>query len=164
MAFLLQRRCRTLLNDEAAAEDALQNAFVKFMHHKRALRAAANPVAWMYRVVDRCCFDQIRRRKYRRADSIDDPENDPNPHPGIDLEARNVVIRILHALREPRMRGGHHGLCRWYESGRHCRNTRVVAAYDMETTRRGRTWGLACPVRRRWRASRETQRPSPETN
>jgi RNA polymerase sigma-70 factor (ECF subfamily) len=99
--FLILRRCRTLLNDEAAAEDALQDAFMKFMHHKEAWRAAANPIAWMYRVVDRCCFDQLRRRKHRRADSIDDHENEPNPCPGVDVEARNIVIRILHALSEP---------------------------------------------------------------
>lgn len=99
--FLLQRRCRTLLRDDAAAEDALQDAFMKLLQHKRAFRAAENPLAWMYRVVDRCCFDQLRKRKHRRADSIDDHANEPASHPGIDVEARDAIVRILHSLSEP---------------------------------------------------------------
>lgn len=100
--FLLQRRCRTLLGDEAAAEDALQDAFVKFMRHGSELRAAENRLAWMYRVVDRCCFDQLRRRKHRRAAPIEDHVNeaDPGPPPGTDVEARNAIIRVLDSLSE----------------------------------------------------------------
>src|SRR5580704_7734522 len=98
--FLLQRRCRTLLRDEAAAADALQDAFVKFIGASGELRAAENPVAWMYRVVDRCCFDQLRRAKHRRAEPIDDDESLAAAHPGVDHEARNAALRILHELTE----------------------------------------------------------------
>jgi RNA polymerase sigma-70 factor (ECF subfamily) len=99
--FLLQRRCRTLLRDEAAAADALQDAFVKFIRAGDALREAENPVAWMYRVVDRCCFDQLRRAKRRRAEPIEDHEDAAGSHPGVDHEARNAALLILHELTEP---------------------------------------------------------------
>lgn len=49
---MLRRRCRALLRDEEQAEDALQGAFLKIVESKRALQAADNRLAWMYRVVD----------------------------------------------------------------------------------------------------------------
>jgi RNA polymerase sigma-70 factor (ECF subfamily) len=98
--YLLQRRCRTLLRNEAAAADALQDAFVKFIQAGDALRAAENQVAWMYRVVDHCCFDQLRRAKHRRVEPIEDHENTAEPHPGVNHEARNAALRILHELTE----------------------------------------------------------------
>jgi RNA polymerase sigma-70 factor (ECF subfamily) len=102
--FLLRRRCRTLLRDEAAAEDALQDSFIKFIQARDDLRAAENPVAWMYRVVDRCCFDHLRRAKHRRAESLDSddaPGEHAVSHPGVDLEARDAALRILDELTEP---------------------------------------------------------------
>jgi RNA polymerase sigma-70 factor (ECF subfamily) len=102
--FLLQRRCRTLLRDEAAAADALQDAFVKFLQAGAALRAAENPVAWMYRVVDRCCFDQLRRAKRRRSEPFDESQEAgcaDVAHPGVDVEARDAVLQLLHQLPEP---------------------------------------------------------------
>ncbi|WP_394838564.1 RNA polymerase sigma factor [Pendulispora rubella] len=99
--YLLQRRSRTLLRDPAAAEDALQDAFVKIIHARSELTTVENPVAWMYRVVDRCCFDQLRRRKLRRTEPLDDHENEPHLRPGVDVESRNAALRILHELSEP---------------------------------------------------------------
>jgi RNA polymerase sigma-70 factor (ECF subfamily) len=98
--YLLQRRCRTLLRSDAAAADALQDAFLKFIQAGDALRAAENQLAWMYRVLDRCCFDQLRRARYRRAEPIEDHEDAAGLHPGVDHEARNAALRILHELTE----------------------------------------------------------------
>src|SRR6516165_9341385 len=87
--FLLQQRCRTILRDEAAAADALQDSFVKFIQAGDALRTAENRLAWMYRVVDRCCFDHLRRSKHRMTEPIEDHEGASVVHPGVDHEARN---------------------------------------------------------------------------
>lgn len=93
--FLLRRRCRTLLRDEATADDALQEVFVKVLQSMDDLMAADNRVAWMYRVVDRACLDMIRRRKVRRAEPIEQHADVGAHHPGVDLEARNAVLRLL---------------------------------------------------------------------
>jgi RNA polymerase sigma-70 factor (ECF subfamily) len=99
--YLLQRRCRALLRDDVAAADALQDAFVKFIHASDDLRAADNTLAWMYRVVDRCCFDQLRRAKVRRAEPYDEHEGEALAHPAVvDLEARDAALRILEHLPE----------------------------------------------------------------
>lgn len=98
--YVLRRRCKMLLRSDAAADDAVQDAFVKFLGAKEAFTLAENPVAWMYRVVDRCCFDQLRRAKVRQTESLDDHENDASPHPDIDVEARELLLKILHELSD----------------------------------------------------------------
>ncbi len=99
--FLLQRRCRALLRDHAAADDALQDAFVKILQAGDGLREADNPVAWMYRVVDRCCFDSLRRARVRRTEPIDEEQHSSGVHPAVDHEMRNAALKILHELTEP---------------------------------------------------------------
>ena len=96
--FLLRRRCRSILRNEAQAEDALQSAFMKMIESRS--RPVENRLAWMYRVVDRCCFDQLRRRKVRRAEPIEDHVDAGIAGPGVDVEARNAVLRILQDLSE----------------------------------------------------------------
>src|SRR6516225_6416303 len=97
---LLRRRCRALLRDDAQAEDALQSAFLKIVESKQALRSADNRLAWMYRVVDRCCLDALRRRKVRRTEPIDEREGAEPAGPGVDLDARNAITRVLHELSD----------------------------------------------------------------
>jgi RNA polymerase sigma-70 factor (ECF subfamily) len=98
--FLLRRRCRMLLGDDAAADDALQEVFVKFLQSQDELFAAQNRVAWMYRVVDRSCLDLLRRRKVRRAEPLHLHEDVAARHPGVDIEARNAVLRLLGELTD----------------------------------------------------------------
>lgn len=99
--FLLQRRCRTILRSDAAAADALQDAFVKFLHASETLKAAENPLAFMYRVVDRCCFDQLRYTKRRRDEQLEQHQDSAAVHPGVDHEARNAALHVLAELSEP---------------------------------------------------------------
>ncbi|HLK90554.1 MAG TPA: sigma-70 family RNA polymerase sigma factor [Polyangia bacterium] len=98
--FLLRRRGRTLLRDEALAEDALQTAFVKIIESRAALARAENRLAWMYRVVDRCCFDLLRRRRVRRTEPIDGRADTALAVPGVDVEARDAVLRVLGELSD----------------------------------------------------------------
>jgi len=60
---LLLRRCRLRTRDAAAAEDALQEAFVKIMKHGGAYLTAESRLKWLYRVVDNCCYDGFARRR-----------------------------------------------------------------------------------------------------
>jgi RNA polymerase sigma-70 factor (ECF subfamily) len=69
---LLLRRCRHLLGDGPAAEDTLHEAFVKIWRYGRSYRDAASPLAWLYRTVDRCCFDALAARARRGEQPIDD--------------------------------------------------------------------------------------------
>lgn len=60
---LLLRRCRLRTRDDGAAQDALQEAFLKIMKHGGAYLAAESRLGWLYRVVDNCCYDGFARRR-----------------------------------------------------------------------------------------------------
>jgi RNA polymerase sigma factor (sigma-70 family) len=67
-----------------------------------AVRMADEPLRWLYRVVDRCCFDALR--KQRR--SVEKPGDDEGAsvHPGVQIELRDAVLRLLGTLDEQEMR------------------------------------------------------------
>lgn len=52
-----------MLDDSEAAEDAVQDAFVKAWEQIEEGREIANMKAWMYRCVRNVCVDQLRSRK-----------------------------------------------------------------------------------------------------
>ena len=100
--FFLLRRCRTILRDPALAEDALQQAFERILRSGGAVKHADEPLRWLYRVVDRCCFDLLRRRR-RSIESPHDDEAGETAHPSIDIEARDAVLKVLATMTEQEM-------------------------------------------------------------
>src|SRR5262252_3991385 len=79
---LVLRRCRRILRDDAAGEDALQEVFVRLMRYGHAFHKAESKVLWLYRVADRCCFDLLARRGAPA------------------LEDREVILRFLASFDE----------------------------------------------------------------
>jgi RNA polymerase sigma-70 factor (ECF subfamily) len=100
--FFLLRRCRAILRDTALADDALQEAFVKVLRAGGGVRAADEPLRWLYRVVDHCCFDALRRRRRSVETSCD--EEGAGVHPSVQIELRDAVQQLLGALDEQEMR------------------------------------------------------------
>jgi RNA polymerase sigma-70 factor (ECF subfamily) len=102
--FFLLRRCRTILRDPAAADDALQQAFERILRSGAAVKTADEPLRWLYRVVDRCCFDLLRTR--RRSIELQSPHDDEvgeTAHPDVDIEARDAVLKVLGAMSQEEM-------------------------------------------------------------
>jgi RNA polymerase sigma factor (sigma-70 family) len=99
--FFLLRRCRVILRDPAAADDAMQQAFERLLRGGAAVKQADEPLRWLYRVVDRCCFDILRTR--RRSIESPHDEDAATQHPSIDLEARDAVLKLLAILSEQEM-------------------------------------------------------------
>jgi RNA polymerase sigma factor (sigma-70 family) len=98
--FLLRRRCLLLLRDEALADDALQDAFVRLLKQGDAIELADRPLRLLYRVIDTTCFDHLRRRRVRRVEepAADDPVGS---HPDVSLEIRDAALRLLDSLSDP---------------------------------------------------------------
>jgi RNA polymerase sigma-70 factor (ECF subfamily) len=94
--YLLLRRCRLLMRDAAAADDALQEAFVKVMLHGGSYAGADNKLRWLYRVVDNCCFDALKRRRDRPHAPEDLERAGEDAHPA--LVARMQAARALDRL------------------------------------------------------------------
>ena len=92
---LVLRRCRRILRDDAAGEDALQEVFVRLMRYGDAFHQAESKVLWLYRVADRCCFDLLARRGARaEASTLERAPEPAHRGPGA-LEDREVILRVL---------------------------------------------------------------------
>lgn len=53
-------RARLLLRDEQAAQDALQDVFVRALRAGAAFRAEASPSTWLYRITTNRCLNDLR--------------------------------------------------------------------------------------------------------
>ena len=94
---LVLRRCQRILRDRAAAEDALQDVFVRLWRYGNAFRVAESKVLWLYRVADRCCFDRLTRRGARVEINLANASGalvDEASH-GKSVEDREVVMCFL---------------------------------------------------------------------
>ncbi len=52
-----------VLHNPEAADDALQNAYMKAYQNRHTFRGEASMSTWLYTIVYRCCIDEHRRRK-----------------------------------------------------------------------------------------------------
>ncbi|HEU4533448.1 MAG TPA: sigma-70 family RNA polymerase sigma factor [Polyangiaceae bacterium] len=98
--FLLRRRCLLLLRDEALADDALQDAFVRLLRSDEGAGLGDRPLRLLYRVVDTTCFDHLRRRRVRRVEEPS-PDDPVGSHPDVPLEIRDAALRLLDSLADP---------------------------------------------------------------
>jgi RNA polymerase sigma-70 factor, ECF subfamily len=94
------RRCRRILGSEAAAQDALQEAFMRLWRRSDLFAEADSKLAWLYRVAERCCFDHLSRPATRKLPPMDDfRENEPWEKNSANVaEDRDIVLKFLAVL------------------------------------------------------------------
>jgi RNA polymerase sigma-70 factor (ECF subfamily) len=95
-------RCRSILSDEAEAEDATQETFVRVHRHLERVPGEREALYWIYRVATNYCLNELRDRKRRPAPGASAlPERSAT---GVDLEARladrDFVVRLVEAVHE----------------------------------------------------------------
>jgi RNA polymerase sigma-70 factor (ECF subfamily) len=93
---LVLGRCRTLLRNEADAQDAVQEIFLKLHRYKDSFRGESSPSTWLYRITTTTCLNRIRTRKRHPEDPVEElPE--PPPSDGLldTLAVRDLVERLL---------------------------------------------------------------------
>jgi RNA polymerase sigma-70 factor (ECF subfamily) len=61
------RRARAILGDREAAEDAMQEVFLRAVRARDELTRAASPIAWLYRVTTNLCLTRLRDSARRRS-------------------------------------------------------------------------------------------------
>ena len=107
----LKNFIRKRVNDEADAEDILQEVFFEFVEAYRLMKPIEQAGAWLFRVARNRIIDRFRRRKTRpAADVIADPDDDgeyrldlplPAREAGPDaLMARSAVLEALQSALE----------------------------------------------------------------
>jgi len=102
------RLCVSLLGNEAEAEDAAQESFLKAYRALAAFRQDSSFSTWLYRIAYRQCLDLLRFRTRRKADSLEkllEEHGDaiqhlfasPEDHSRL-MENRELVHRLLSTL------------------------------------------------------------------
>ncbi len=95
-------RCRRLLKDDAQAEDATQEVFVRVFRHIETAPDDAAALAWIYRISTNYCLNQLRDRG-RQAEPTA-PEDLPELVGGEVPEAtwldRDTASRLIHRAPE----------------------------------------------------------------
>jgi RNA polymerase sigma-70 factor, ECF subfamily len=91
------RRARTILGDEDAAKDAVQEVFLRVMREDDSIASAENTLAWLYRATTNLCLNRLRDNKRRREIMSEwIPENRASG----DADARFAVRQILEQVPE----------------------------------------------------------------
>ena len=88
-------RCRDLLRDDAAAEDAMQDVFVQLVRHQRRLHDTA-PSSLLLRIATNVCLNRIRTRKRHPEDF--DPGLLERIAAAPDEEARGAASLVLQRI------------------------------------------------------------------
>lgn len=65
-AAVLYQRCRSILRDDEAARDAVQETFARVIKHADAFRQQSSPLTWMYKISTNYALNQLRNRTSRR--------------------------------------------------------------------------------------------------
>jgi RNA polymerase sigma-70 factor (ECF subfamily) len=68
---IVLRRARTILGDEQAAKDAMQEVFIRVLRGGAGFRQEASPATWLYRITTNLCLNHLRDvgRRARRLRS-----------------------------------------------------------------------------------------------
>jgi len=63
-----------MIGDRAAAQDLVQQTFLKVHEARSAYVLGANPIPWIYTIAHRTCLDEMRKRKRSRVRLTKDGE------------------------------------------------------------------------------------------
>lgn len=64
---LVRRRARSILGNEAEADDATQEVFLKVLASLDAFRGESQPSTWLYRITTNLCLNRIRDNKRHKG-------------------------------------------------------------------------------------------------
>ncbi|MCC6332935.1 MAG: sigma-70 family RNA polymerase sigma factor [Myxococcales bacterium] len=99
-------RCRYLLKDAAAAEDAMQDVFARALSNEASFRAEASPLTWLMKIATHHCLNLLRSSGAAWRDRYADLQlarGEAHGGPGA-LEARDAVRKSLGRFDEETQR------------------------------------------------------------
>lgn len=101
----VRARCKRLLRNEAAAEDAAQETFVRVLRHAHQLPPDAEALPWLCRIATNYCLNELRHLRIASLVELDDePLRGAPPSPEQQIADRQMVRKVLapvgHKLRQ----------------------------------------------------------------
>jgi RNA polymerase sigma-70 factor, ECF subfamily len=100
--YVLFRRCLAYLRDEAAAQDAVQEVFVRALRGIEGFRQDSDARTWLCRIADHLCVDWLRRRRRNPVSllgAIEDVDATQASAPG-DASQRHEALRVARRLMD----------------------------------------------------------------
>jgi RNA polymerase sigma-70 factor (ECF subfamily) len=104
------------VGEPAAAEDVLQEVFLRVVKGAGSFERRAKFTTWLYTIARNLCIDAQRKARYRKATSLDAPTDEEADSPTLgqtvadrgasvedsafDAQARAVLVRAITALSE----------------------------------------------------------------
>jgi len=70
------------VGDIESAEDLTQEAFLRVVHNRASFRSGARFTTWIYTIARNLAVDEMRKRRYRRHRSLDEPLGSRDGDPG----------------------------------------------------------------------------------
>jgi RNA polymerase sigma-70 factor (ECF subfamily) len=93
---LVLGRCRTILRNDADAQDALQEVFLKLYRFKDNFRGDAQPSTFLYRITTTTCLNRIRSRRRHPEDPVEELPPLPSTESVLDaLAVRQLLDTLL---------------------------------------------------------------------
>ena len=92
---LVLGRCRTLLRNEADAQDAMQEVFLKVHRYAGEFRGESSPSTWLYRITTTTCLNWMRSRKRHPEDLVDEMPASAGVDSMLDRVATRQLLRLL---------------------------------------------------------------------
>ena len=93
------RRARSILGNEEAARDAMQQVFIKAIDAASGFRGDSSPMTWLYRMTTNYCLNIIRDASRRRELLEERGRIDDEPT-SISAEERATLIKVLEGVPE----------------------------------------------------------------
>ncbi len=88
-------RCLKLLRDEAAAEDATQETFVRVLRHLERAPSREDATRWIWRIATNYCLNQLRDRARAPEPRDELPDLPAGASPEEALADRDLARRII---------------------------------------------------------------------
>lgn len=94
----LYRLAYNLLDDRAAADDAVQETFIRLWQHARRFRPDSSVSSWLCTICARRCYDELRRRRRHRETVAQLVFDDVRPDTLEASELMALLQRVVAAL------------------------------------------------------------------
>jgi len=93
---LIYARCRRILGEASAAEDATQETFMRVYRHLDKAPDSHEALRWIYRIATNYCLNELRRRRHLPESREVLPEPAAQP-PSVEalLADRDLVARLI---------------------------------------------------------------------
>jgi len=90
---VIYARCRSLLGNDAEAEDATQETFVRVYRHLTRVPQGREALFWIHRVATNHCLNELQRR--RRRPGGEQSEGGSGPTFEQRLADRDLALRVI---------------------------------------------------------------------